>query len=231
MSNSRRGPHEPRRPHGRKPVFSVASTDYPAQLETTSDKIAADRTAIINHLRTAAAIVEKSGADLPEILSIGVTADEITVQPWLPGAPVQAAQAFEKLMTGPIERLAYPNPLPDGVASGISLISITGAIDGTRVKVTVATYRDTPVDGLLGMTEQAVGALANDEEPHSEPGNDRVLADTLNSPALLPAVEKKESDERDNPGDGTEHGGDSADVADPDPARPGDERPEGTTEG
>lgn len=207
----------------------MAESEYPQTvLATITHKADENRAQLITNLRTAAALVEKSGSDLPEILSIGVTAEEITIQPWQPGAPVQAAQAFEKLMTGPIDRRAYPNPLPDGTDYGISLIAITGTIDGARVQVTAATYRDTPVDGLLGMTEQAVGVLAGLEVPFAEPGNDRVLAETLNSPALLPAVEKKDPDDRSDAADGDVG---AADAADPDPACASDGGPEGPAEG
>lgn len=191
-----------------------------------TDKVAAERNQLVQNLRTAAALVEKSGADLPEILSIGVTSDEITIQPWQPGAPVDAAQAFAKLMTGPVERLAYPNPLPDGVSSGISLIAITGTIDGARVQVTAATYRDTPVDGLLGMTEQAVAALASDEVPHHEAGEDQILKAYLNSSAE-PAADTKEADDR----AGTDRTGGDAAAADPGADVPGDERPAGPAQG
>lgn len=205
----------------------MAEPEYPQKDVVVADKAATERSALINNLRTAAALVEKAGAELPEILSVGVTAEEISIQPWEPGAPVTAAAEFERLMSGPIERKAYPNPLPDGVNSGISLISITGTIDGARVVVTAATYRDTPVDGLLGMSEQAVSRLADDEEAFSDPGADRVLAEVLSSPALLPAVDTKDADDR------AGHDGEPrpAVPADSDPAVAGDGGPAGPAEG
>jgi hypothetical protein len=216
---------QPSKSRGRAEAPAV--TEPTEGLDLIERATVALRTQLINNLRTAAAIVERSGADLPEILSVGVTAEEITIQPWLPGAPVQAALAFEKVMTAPIERRAFPNPLPDSEASGISLLSISGMIDSTKVTVTVSTYRDTPVDGFLGVTEQAVTALADAEEPIAVPGNDRVLAETLNSPVLMKAVERGSDDGADDPGDD----GVGADAADPDPDGEGHERPEGAAQG
>jgi hypothetical protein len=164
----------PRR-HSRRPPTegTMDPTPYPrtAIAVPVRDKL-------VTHSRTAAAILERAGIDLPEVISIGVTQDGITITPWEPGAPVHAMRAFEALMTGAIDRKAYPNPVPD--SANMSILSSTGTIDGVKVTVTAATYRPTPVDGFLGVTEQTVADIAALERPHADPRPDEpILANML----------------------------------------------------
>lgn len=143
--------------------------DYlPEVAGPTPDDPARRNARIVEKLRAAATMIEIAGKlddDLPEVMSVGVNGDEITVQPWLPGAPVQALASFEALMTSPppIDRRAYPLVLEG--AETVSLLSITGTVDGQRVTVTAATYQDTPVDGFLGVAEATVANLAANETP------------------------------------------------------------------
>ncbi len=137
-------------------------------------------TRIVELLRAAATMIENAG-DLPEVMSIGVTEREISIQPWLPGAPVQAMRAFEALMTGPIDRKAFPLVLSG--AEHVSMLHSSGQINGQPVIVTAATHRDTPVDGFLGVTEQTMAALAEAETPIADPADDLVLAEMLDERA------------------------------------------------
>jgi hypothetical protein len=135
---------------------------------------------IIAALRAAANMLEVANStdpDLPEVMSVGINTDEITIQPWLPGAPVQAMRAFENLMTGTIERKAFPLVLSG--AEQVSLLHSSGTVDGHTVVVSAATHRDTPVDGFLGVTEQTVAAIADAEIPIEDPADDLVLAEML----------------------------------------------------
>lgn len=153
------------------------STEGTMELEFYPEIRAAEKLA--THCRTATHILERAGTSIPEVVSIGITPDGITITPWLPGAPVSAMRAFEALMTGPIERKAYPNPIPD--SANMSILSSTGVIDGVKVTVTAATYRPTPVDGFLGVTEQTVADIAALERPHADPRPDEpVLVEVLN---------------------------------------------------
>lgn len=156
--------------HGRKPA-NVEKADYPGEVDLTSD-----RAKLIANLRTAASILEVAGPDLPGVLSIGVNVDEITIQPWQPGAPVSAMRKFEHLMTGDVTRVAYPTPLP---GDRMSILVTTGVINGVQVTVSATTYRSTPVDGRLGVSEQAMAELAAQETAHDDPGPDYVLAELL----------------------------------------------------
>jgi hypothetical protein len=140
----------------------------PEVVEPTADGPAQRNARIVEKLRAAARLIElasKLDGELPEVMSVGVTGEEITVQPWLPGAPVQALQSFEALMTTPppIDRKAYPLVLEG--AERVSLLSITGEVEGQQVTVTAATHQDTPVDGFLGVAEATVANLAANETP------------------------------------------------------------------
>jgi hypothetical protein len=131
---------------------------------------------IVERLRAAATIIELAGTvdeDLPEVISVGVTTEQVTVHPWKPGAPVQAMRQFEALMTGPIERKAHPVVLTG--AEQVSVLSAIGEIDGVMITVHGATHRDTPVDGFLGLSEQTEVALATAEIPIMDPGDSVVL--------------------------------------------------------
>ncbi len=135
---------------------------------TTDDTRRRNNSKIVEQLRAAATMIEMN-PDLPEIISVGVNPDEITVQPWKPGAPVQAVREFELLMNGPIDRRAYPLVL-DG-AEQVSLITVTGAIDGHTVAVNAATHRGTPIDGFLGVAETTLVQLAEAETPVEDPAD------------------------------------------------------------
>lgn len=138
----------------------------PEVVEPTADGPTQRNTRIVEKLRAAARLIEiasKLDGELPEVMSVGVTAEEITVQPWLPGAPIQALRSFETLMTTPpaIDRKAYPLVLEG--AERVSLLSITGEVEGQQVTVTAATHQDTPVDGFLGVAEATIANLAANE--------------------------------------------------------------------
>lgn len=170
-----------------------ANADYPSDPPDSQDQAALapattpapvplkPNTKIVQQLRAAAAILEAATSDnaIPEIVSVGVNGDEITIQPWQPGAPVQAIRAFEALMNGPIDRRAFPLVLEG--AHQVSALQIKGTIDDSTVVVTAATYRDTPVDGFLGVTEQAVAALAAQETPITDPADAPQLGELLAS--------------------------------------------------
>ncbi len=133
---------------------------------------------IVKKLRAAATIIELAASvdeDLPEVISVGVTGELITIHPWKPGAPVQAMRQFEALMSGPIERKAHPYALTG--AEQVSVLSAIGDIDGVRIEVHGATHHDTPVDGFLGVTDQAEAAIATTEIPIADPADSLVLAE------------------------------------------------------
>lgn len=204
--------------------------DYlPEVAQPTADGPTQRNTRVVEKLRAAARLIEmaaKLDGDLPEVMSIGVTADEITVQPWLPGAPVQALASFEALMTTPpaIDRKAYPLVLEG--AERVSLLSITGDVDGQRVTVTAATHQDTPVDGFLGVAEATVANLAANETPLTDPADSNVLPELLLSLQQAAAGEgtlrvpdpTKEiaSDRPDGPGPTEPASGPAPEVAGPD---------------
>lgn len=157
--------------------------DYlPAVAETKQEDDSRRRAnaKLVERLRAAATIIELAGTvddELPEVISVGVTADQVTVHPWRPGAPVQAMRQFEALMTGPIERKAHPVALT-GVEQ-VSVLSSIGDIDGVLITVHGATHRDTPVDGFLGMSDQAAAGIAAAETPISDPGDSVVLPELI----------------------------------------------------
>lgn len=135
---------------------------------------------LVELLRAAATMIEianKVDDDLPEVMSVGVTVDDVTIQPWRPGAPVQAMRQFEALMTGTVERKAYPLVLTG--AEQVSVLTSTGQVDGVRVTVSAATHRDTPVDGFLGVSEQTVDQIAQAEQRIDDPAGDDQLAAVL----------------------------------------------------
>lgn len=120
---------------------------------------------IVERLRAAATMIENASAadpELPEVISVGVTGAEITLQPWLPGAPVTAMRKFESILDGPLDRKAFPLVL-NGTEQ-VALLHLGGTTNGHPAVVTVSTYRDTPVDGFLGVTEQTVAEIADTEE-------------------------------------------------------------------
>lgn len=159
---------------------------------------------IVEKLRAAATLIEiavKVDGDLPEVMSVGVNGDEITIQPWLPGAPVKALGHFEPLMTGPIERKAFPLVL-EGEQT-VSLLSVAGDVDGQRVVVSASTYRDTPVDGFLGVTEATVAELAASETvvDLSDPTPDLVKQE-LSVPAAIEVISVEQwIEDKDDDGD------------------------------
>jgi hypothetical protein len=135
---------------------------------------------IVAMLRAAATMIEIANTaddDLPEVMSVGVNLDEVTIQPWRPGAPVQAMRQFEALMTGTVDRKAFPLVLT-GVEQ-VSILQSTGQVDGVQLTVSAATHRDTPVDGFLGVTEQTVDRIAQQEQRIDEPAGDEHLAALL----------------------------------------------------
>ncbi len=150
---------------------------------------------IVEKLRAAATIIELAGTvdeELPEVISVGVTGELITIHPWKPGAPVTAMRQFEALMSGPIERKAHPYALTG--AEQVSVLSAIGDIDGVRIEVHGATHQDTPVDGFLGVTDQAEAAIATTEIPITDPADSTVLAAMAEEKAAekvaeVPAVE------------------------------------------
>lgn len=150
---------------------------------------------IVELLRAAATMIEianKVDDDLPEVMSVGVNGDEVTIQPWRPGAPVQAMRQFEALMTGTVERLAYPLVLAG--TEQVSLLRTTGQVDGVQVTVTAATHRDTPVDGFLGVSEQTVEGIAQAEERIDRPGGDEHLAGLLTERAAAEVIGELEAE-------------------------------------
>jgi hypothetical protein len=176
----------------------VETPQYPAELDLpTPGRARTERARLIANLRTAAAMLESAGTTLPEVLSVGVTAEEITVQPWLPGAPVTAMRAFEALMDGIISRQGYPNPLADG--GRLSILATTGTVQGAQVTVTASTYRDVPVDARLGISEQAMAALEAEEEPHAAVLDDRILGELLAATRRVVDNETKEDLDRAEP--------------------------------
>jgi hypothetical protein len=135
---------------------------------------------IVERLRAAATIIELGGTvddELPEVISVGVTTEQVSIHPWKPGAPVTAMRQFEALMTGPIERKAHPVVLTG--AEQVSLLTATGMIDGLTVTVQGATHQDTPVDGFLGVTEQTEATLATTEIAIVDPGDSVVLPELI----------------------------------------------------
>lgn len=162
-------------------------SDYlPEPAEQPEPPEAARRRNIVRHnaqivasLRAAANMIEAAavGGDLPEVMSVGVTEIEVSIQPWLPGAPVTAMRAFEALMDGDIDRKAYPLVLSG--AEQVSMLHSTGTVDGQRVTVTAATHRDIPVDGFLGVTETTVAGIADAEESVDDPADDKVLGELV----------------------------------------------------
>lgn len=151
--------------------------DYlPDVIEPRPDDALRRNKRIVELLRAAASMIEIAttlDGDLPEVMSVGVTTDEITIQPWAPGAPIRALTHFEPLMDPPIERKAYPLVLQG--AETVSMLTIAGNVDGHRVVVSAATHRDLPVDGFLGVSEQTVAAIAANEVPITDPQDSDVL--------------------------------------------------------
>lgn len=146
---------------------------------------------IVERLRAAATIIELAGTvddELPEVISVGVTTEQVTIHPWRPGAPITAVRQFEALMTGPIERTAHPVVLTG--AERVSLLSAIGDIDGLRVTVHAATHHDTPVDGFLGVSEQTEVAIATAEIPIVDP----TLPDGSTSVVLPELIEEMTSE-------------------------------------
>lgn len=176
--------------NGREP--EVAEDYLPDKVDgRPGDEQARRRNAdIVAKLRAAATMIEiasKVDDNLPEVMSVGVTMEEVTIQPWLPGAPITAIRHFEALMTGPIKREAYPFVLTG--AQQVSVLRITGDVNGVQLTVSATTHRDTPVDGFLGVTEQTVAQLAAAETPTSDPGDSLVL-EVMPKEAPVPALEQ-----------------------------------------